>query len=125
VQEYFSDMPVPVTTPSSVPFVEKASTAETSVMMFRKIRSVDEVAAVRQLKPTTVYGHLAEAIAEGKLSLNEVINLTDNEFAEIERVFEICAQNAPGKLSPIFEKLEGKYNYDVLRCIGAARSRQA
>jgi ATP-dependent DNA helicase RecQ len=121
VQEHASAAPPAGTAATWPTFEEKMSTAQTSIAMFRKIRSVDQVAAARQLKASTVYAHLAEAIGEGILALGDVIDLTDAEYAEIESAFETCAETAPGKLSPIFEKLGGKYTYDVLKCIGAAR----
>ena len=121
VQEHASAAPPPKTAAAPPSFDEKMSTAATSIVMFREGRSVDQVAAARQLKASTVYTHLAAAIGEGILSLGDVIDLTDAEYAEIESAFETCADAAPGKLSPIFEKLGGKYTYDILKCIGAAR----
>ncbi len=125
VQQHATELPrAPVAVPEPRVFVEKSTTAETSVRMFRAIRSVEQVADARQLKATTIYSHLAEAIAEGALSLGDVITLTDGDYAEIERAFEICAQEAPGKLSPVFERLEGKYDYNILKCVGAARGKR-
>jgi ATP-dependent DNA helicase RecQ len=121
VQEHASATQPARTAATRPTFEEKMSTARTSIAMFRQIRSVDQVAAARKLKASTVYTHLAEAIGEGILSLGDVIDLTDAEYAEIESAFETCAETAPGKLSPIFEKLGGKYTYDILKCIGAAR----
>ena len=41
------------------PPADKTSTVETSIGMFRQNGSVEEIAAARGLKPTTIYGHLA------------------------------------------------------------------
>ncbi len=99
----------------------KTSTVEESLVLFRQTGSIDTVAEKRGLKISTIYTHLAEAIAAGDLSLGDVVKLSDEAYAEIERAFAGCAQTTPGKLAPIFEELEGRYDYGVLKCVGAAR----
>jgi len=117
--DFASEMPESFAGPA-----EKTPTIEASLALFRQTGSIDAVAAARGLKLSTIYTHLAAAIAEGDLTLGEVVAVDTATRAEIERAFDRCAQNTPGKLGPVFEELQGRYDYGVLRCVAAARGRR-
>jgi len=98
-------------------------TAAESLELYRLGMDVAQIAARRQLKPTTVYGHLAQAIAAGEAELNEVVGLDEPALKAIRFAFE---QNAEGnRIKPVFEALGGEYSYEVLRCVKADLERSA
>jgi len=76
-----------------------------------------EIARRRDITVTTVYNHLAHAIEQGELELEDVIRLDEKTLKAIRFVFE---QHGGDKLKPVFEALEGEYDYGVLRCLQAA-----
>jgi ATP-dependent DNA helicase RecQ len=81
--------------------------------------SIDEIAVRRDIKPTTVYSHLARCIEEGELRLRDVVQLTDDEIRTIQYAFEQLAPDAAMGLKPVYEALQGSYDYGLLRCVRA------
>ncbi len=98
-----------------------SDSAEESLGLFRLGMDAEAVAAQRGIKPETVYAHLATAIANGELPLSEVVPLEAGELERIRLAFDSCAEEG-GRLKPVHEALEGRYDYHILRCIKAALS---
>ena len=96
-------------------------TAEETLQLFRLGMDVASIARQRTLKPTTIYSHLVQAIAQGEVPLHEVVSLPDEAMKAIRFAFE---HHFDGKrLKPVFEALGGEYPYEVLRCVRAAQER--
>jgi ATP-dependent DNA helicase RecQ len=99
--------------------VSSVDTVSASIELFRLGYSVERIAAQRGLKPTTVYGHLAEGIERGLVALNEVVELPE---CEIELIQDAIL-NLPGEqkqaLKPVYEQFGGVYSYGILRCVRA------
>ena len=75
------------------------------------------IAERRGLGVGTIHGHLSELIASGELRLSEVVRLPP---AELERIrTAILPELRAGSLSlkPAYERLEGVYDYGLLRCV--------
>jgi ATP-dependent DNA helicase RecQ len=96
-------------------------TAEASLALLVQGKSVDEIATIRGLKPSTIYAHLADAIGAGRIEADRVIFLPEEQRREIDDAFTACAESTPGKLGPVYEKLGGRYDFNILKCLGAAR----
>jgi ATP-dependent DNA helicase RecQ len=97
-----------------------APTAEESQALFRLGLSVAQIAARRELKPSTIYGHLAPAVARGEADVFEVTGLTKKQADEIELVWRsLPKEQRQIALRPLFEALNGEYDYGVLRCLRA------
>ncbi len=75
------------------------------------------IAHKRELTLTTVYNHLAKAIEQDEIELADAIELDDKQLKAIQFAFD---QNEDGKLKPVYEALEGEYDYGVLQCIRAS-----
>lgn len=91
-------------------------TSRETFYFFRQGKSVPEIALVRGLKESTVYGHLEEAIRAG-----EVIDL--NRLLDAKAQREIGAAFARfgfGNLSGAVESLGGRYSHGQLRVYRAA-----
>ncbi|MES9831997.1 MAG: DNA helicase RecQ [Candidatus Thiodiazotropha sp. DIVDIV] len=93
-------------------------TVSETVMLLKKGHTVEAVAEQRNLTQTTVYNHLATAIETRGLSLGQVSSLSSEQLKAIHFAFEQFGDD--GKLKPIYEALEGVYDYGLLRCIQAA-----
>lgn len=96
----------------------KDTIAET-VALFRLGYTVEQIARQRQLKLDTIYVHLSEALAEGSLEIQEVVNLPHTEIVAIEGELLNLPEAAKNTLKPVFESFAGAYSYGVLRCIRA------
>jgi len=101
---------------------EKIDTVAESLNLFRLGMDVETIATQRGLKATTIYGHLASAIARGEVALNEVVPLTAQQLHAIELAFEQCGNGK--QIKPVYEALGWEYDYGVLRCVQAALLRE-
>ncbi|MGB5832744.1 MAG: DNA helicase RecQ [Thiohalocapsa sp.] len=95
------------------------NTIRETLELFRSGLAVDDIAKRRDIKPTTVWTHLARCIEEGEIALPDAVQLSDKEIEAIEFAFEQLAPDAPMALKPVFDALQGNYDYGVLRCVRA------
>jgi ATP-dependent DNA helicase RecQ len=98
----------------------RRETVDETLALFKSGMSIDAIAQHRGLKPTTIYTHLAELIAQASLNLPDVVELPPEEISHIQSLMR--AQTEPGT-KPVFEAFGGRYSYDVLRCFQAAAQR--
>lgn len=78
---------------------------------------IEAIATKRDIKLSTVYTHLADAIEVGLIDAKDVLQLSDAEYTEIIHAIEMHADD--DKLKPVFDALEGSYDYGILKCIQA------
>jgi ATP-dependent DNA helicase RecQ len=96
------------------------NTVAESLRLFRLGVSVQKIAETREFKDATIYGHLAEAIAQGLLNLNDVLDLSEPEIKQIEASILALLDEQQTSLKPVYEQFEEVYNYGILRCVQAA-----
>ena len=80
---------------------------------------IDTIASKRDIKVSTVYTHIADAIEVGLVDAKAVLQLTDDQHNEIIAALEMNADDE-GRLKPVFDTLEGQYDYGVLKCVQAS-----
>lgn len=97
-----------------------SDTINDTLVLFDQGLSLEDIAEKRELNITTVYGHLSDAIAEGLLEIDDVIDLDESEINRIVDVIELMSEDDEGRLKPAFEALDGEYDYGILRCVRAA-----
>ena len=94
-------------------------TVSESLLLFRSGLNVDTIASQRNIKTTTVYSHLASCIEQGELKLNEVIDLNEQEINIIHETL-LSVDDGSRKLKPVYDALDGMFDYHTLRCVQAA-----
>jgi len=104
--------------------IEQTHTASTdttaeSLLLFRSGLGIDAIAEQRNIKPSTVYNHLAICIEQGDIALNDVIHISDQELTAIQEAI-LSTEDGQTKLKPVYDALDGMYDYEVLRCVRAA-----
>ena len=97
---------------------DNSRTGQETLALFKGGMTVAQIARHRNLRESTVYGHLADAVARGDADVAEVVALDE---AEIDRIVALMEWHPGPGLKPVFEALEGRYDYGVLRCIRAGR----
>jgi len=97
-----------------------ADTVTESVNLFRLGYNVAQVAQKRALKEETIYNHLSQALEQGQLKLEDVIDLPKQEIKQIEDVLLSLPEEQRNTLKPVYEAFDGQYSYGVLRCVRAA-----
>jgi len=104
--------------------MEIPDTVAESVALFRLGYTVEKVAQQRELTEGTIYTHLAQAIEEGSVLLNDAIDLAENEIQLIEDAIVSLPEDQKNALKPLFELFDGAYSYSVLRCVRAGFQRK-
>ena len=79
--------------------------------------SIDEISEKRDLSTSTIYSHLADVIEAGMLKSADVLDIEDEDLEIIERTAEFLNSKQNNELKPLFEELEGEWNYGILRCV--------
>ncbi len=94
----------------------RVDTHAITLVLFKEGKSIAEIASARDLSPTTILSHMEHLFIKGKINRGEVERLLrpglSDAMPAIQAVFRKLND---GKLSPVFEKLGGKYSYDDLR----------
>ena len=98
--------------------IRLSDTAIQTLRRFRDGESVEQIARGRQLSLRTVYSHLEAVISAGE-SIDIGLFLTKEEQDEITAVFRKVGLSA---LTPVYEALGGRYDYDRLRLFRAAKN---
>ncbi len=98
---------------------DATDTVGESLSLFRSGIDINTIASQRNLKPSTIYSHLADCIEQGELELGDVIELKQQEINVIHEALLNTDTNSR-KLKPVFDALDGIYDYDILRCVQAA-----
>ena len=106
----------------TTPAEDEADTVSLTVDLLKEGCSVATIAEQRQLTLATVYSHLASAIEHRGLPLGEVLPLSSEHLKSIHYAFETVGLD--GRLKPVYEALEGHYDYGELRCVQAALNAQ-
>ncbi len=94
------------------------STVDESLQLFRCGMDVETIAQTRSLKPTTIYSHLAKSIQQGELKVEEVIDINSQQITIIQNLLMDIGEGGK-KLKPVYEALDGEYDYGQLRCVNA------
>ncbi|MCG6940445.1 MAG: DNA helicase RecQ [Thiohalocapsa sp.] len=98
----------------------------TTLALLREGRKIPDIARRRHMAESTIWGHVARCIEAGEADLDTAaLDLDDADLKRIRNALQQLA-DAPGMpLKPVFEALEGRYPYPVLRCVRAAELRAA
>ncbi len=98
---------------------EKGASVEASLEMFRELGSVEAVAEARALTPGTVLGHLVKAVGGGELDADAVLTISPEDKQRIEKKLAAFQLREITALKPVYDALDGAFDYDVIRCVRA------
>lgn len=91
-------------------------TVDETLMLFHSGLSVEDIAIKRNLKQTTIFNHLSKSIALGDIELVKVIDLNEQDIKLIQNAFSTFAEEDK-KLKPVYDALEGAFDYQILHCV--------
>ncbi|MFW5447826.1 MAG: helix-turn-helix domain-containing protein, partial [Methylophagaceae bacterium] len=97
-----------------------SETVNETLMLYQQDLSIEQIAQQREIKTSTIYMHLADAIEVGLLDVRNVIDLDDAAYNEVVSLIEAFSEEEKGRLKPVFDELDGEVDYGVLKCIQAA-----
>jgi len=96
-----------------------SDTVNESLLLFRSGMDPYAIAKQRNIKPTTVYTHLASCIEQGELKLREVIDLNEQDINIIHETL-LSTDDGSRKIKPAYDALDGMFDYYTIRCVQAA-----
>ncbi|RLJ18606.1 DNA helicase RecQ [bacterium endosymbiont of Escarpia laminata] len=97
-----------------------SDTVNETLYLFNSGKDAQRIAQERELKLTTVFSHFAEALEVGLLDVTDVLPLESEEYTQIVRLMEHLDVCEEGRLKPLYEALDGAWDYGILRCVLAA-----
>jgi len=97
-----------------------SDTVNTTLMLYQQGLTIDAIAAERDVKDSTVYMHLAEAIEVGLIAARVVLDMSTADYDEIVRMIESFEEVDKGRLKPVYDAFDGQYHYGILRCVRAS-----
>lgn len=97
-----------------------SDTVNETLYLFNSGKDAQRIAQERELKLTTVYSHFAEALEVGLLDITDVLPVEAEEYTQIVRLMEHLDVCEEGRLKPLYEALDGAWDYGILRCVLAA-----
>ena len=95
-------------------------TVNETLIVYQQGLNVEKIAQQREVKTSTIYTHLADAIEIGLLDVRDVLDLSDAEYNEILFVLESQEEQEKGRLKPVYDELDGEVDYGILRCVQAS-----
>lgn len=97
-----------------------SETVNETLNLHQKGLDADEIARQRELKLSSIYSHFAEAVEAGAIDVREILPLNETQYGEILATMEMERTCDEGKLKPLYEALDERYDYGILKCIVAA-----
>jgi len=94
-------------------------TVSETLLLFRSGQDINTIANKRNIKTSTVYAHLASCIEQGELNLDEVIDIDAQDISIIHETL-LSVDDGSRKLKPVYDALDGMFDYNILRCVQAA-----
>ncbi len=94
-----------------------SDTVNDSLYLFNQGLNVEQICKKRELKSSTIYSHLANAIAAGELESRQVLLIDEEEIREIEKMAKFMKISNGDAISPLFESFEEQWDYGILRCV--------
>ncbi len=95
------------------PKPKKTPTAEISLKKFEAGFSVAEIAAERDLVEGTIYGHLSQYVAKGKIGLDRLVDDKKRQVIQKELAGEY------GSFSEVKQRLGDEYSYGEIKLVRA------
>jgi ATP-dependent DNA helicase RecQ len=84
---------------------------KTKELLIKKT-TIDRIAKRLKLSPTTVINHIEKMIDDGEVVDLEYLKLPLNRYETMKKAFAACGDE---RLKPVFEYLDGEYDYDELK----------
>lgn len=97
-----------------------SKTVNETLMLYQQGKTIEQIIKDRELTSTTVYTHLSSAIEMGLLDVKKVLELDEQKYDEIVLAIESFGDDEERRLKPVFEALDGAYDYGFLRCVQAS-----
>ncbi|MGD8594134.1 MAG: DNA helicase RecQ [Gammaproteobacteria bacterium] len=97
-----------------------SDTVNETLYYFAQGKDAESIAQQRQITVSTVYGHFADAVEAGLLNPNDILPLKDTDYQTIINTMDMLDTREERRLKPVYEALDGAYDYGILKCVLAS-----
>ncbi len=97
-----------------------SDTVNETLWLFQSGLDAKAISQRRELKISTVYNHFADALEVGLLDSRQILPLDEADYAEIAAVMDQLDTCEEGHLKPVFDALDGAWDYGILKCVMVA-----
>jgi hypothetical protein len=94
------------------PKKQKGDTKKISLDLFKKGKSIDQIALERELNSNTIFGHLAGFISSGEVKITDLMSKTN--YSELRKIIPTKTFE---NLSGLKHQLDDKFSYGELRLV--------
>ncbi len=98
-----------------------SETVKQSLYHLHQGQNLQAIANTRNLKLSTIHGHIAEAIEVGVVGLEVIDELDEQTIAQIDQALEEQNTMETGQLKSCFEALDERYDYGLIKCVLAEK----
>lgn len=92
-------------------------TERKTVELFHQLGTIEQTANSRSLSLNTVINHLAVAIEQGECSLNQVVDLSEQQVKTIANTAQQIDFFEHKKLKSLYEALNEEFSYTEIKCV--------
>ena len=97
-----------------------SDTVNETLYYYTQGKDVESIAMQRQMTVSTVYSHFADAVEAGLLDPNDILPIDDSDYDTIINTMEMLDTREERRLKPVYEALDGAYDYGILKCVLAS-----
>lgn len=98
---------------------EKGATRRISLELFKEEKTIEEIATLRELKESTILGHLASFIPTGEIQIEE---LFDKET--VAALTAVVEENLKASSSEIRQLTDGRFSYPAIQAVQSLLKRK-
>ncbi len=101
--------------------IKKENTHQITKQLLEAGKTVAEIMSDRSLAQSTVMGHVVSLVEDAELSLPVIYGVLADEVEDIDEAMALIQaafrEQGNEKLKPVYEALQERYSYDVLRLV--------
>jgi len=97
-----------------------SDTVHQTLLLFQQDLDADAIAAKREITIGSVHTHFAKAIELGVIEVRACLDIEQHEIDDIINAIELHNVLEDGKIKPVFEELDERYDYGVIKCVLAS-----
>lgn len=101
---------------SSFERVKKESTVEETKRLLQEKKTVQEIAKERKMAESTIWGHVEQLVEERSITPGDLDHMLPEDWSDTwPQIQQVIEEVGDERLKPIFEHLNEKYDYTIIR----------
>ena len=95
---------------------KKVSTHNETLKLWEDGRGIRQIAEIRALSEKTIFGHIEDLVQKGKIKRTDLARIVPAHLTHsLLKIHSVFRDLNTDKLTPVFDKFQGRYSYDELK----------